>query len=92
VFDKYLFAEAFFWEDVFSMLVIFLHLSYVYCLFTETLSPQSLMILALCAYVAYFINAAQFLWKLRVARKEYEALQKKYAHQSAEVFSQGYAS
>jgi 3-vinyl bacteriochlorophyllide hydratase len=92
VFDKYLFAEAFFWEDVFSMLVIFLHLSYVYCLFTQALSPQSLMILALCAYVAYFINAAQFIWKLRVARKEYEILQKTSTYQSPEVFHQGYAS
>ena len=92
VFDKYLFAQAFFWEDVFSMLVIFLHLSYVYCLFTDALSPDSLMILALCAYGAYFINAAQFLWKLRVARKEYEALQKKSTHQSPEIFNQGYAS
>jgi 3-vinyl bacteriochlorophyllide hydratase len=92
VFDKYLFAEAFFWEDVFSMLVIFLHLSYVYCLFTQTLSPQSLMILALCAYVAYFINAAQFIWKLRVARKEYEVLQKTSTYQTPEVFHQGYAS
>ena len=92
VFDKYLFAEAFFWEDVFSMLVIFLHLSYVYCLFTQTLSPQSLMILALCAYVAYFINAAQFIWKLRVARKEYEVLQQTSTYQSPEVFHQGYAS
>jgi 3-vinyl bacteriochlorophyllide hydratase len=92
VFDKYLFAEAFFWEDIFSMLVIFLHLSYVYCLFTQTLSPQSLMILALCAYVAYFINAAQFIWKLRVARKEYEVLQKTSTYQTPEVFHQGYAS
>jgi 3-vinyl bacteriochlorophyllide hydratase len=92
VFDKYLFAEAFFWEDVFSMLVIFLHLSYVYCLFTQMLSPQSLMILALCAYAAYFINAAQFIWKLRVARKEYEALQYTSTYQSPEVFHQGYAS
>ena len=92
VFDKYLFAQAFFWEDVFSMLVIFLHLSYVYCVFTQTLSPEALMILALCAYAAYFINAAQFLWKLRVARKEYEALQKKSTLQSPQVFNQGFAS
>lgn len=92
VFDKYLFAQAFFWEDVFSMLVIFLHLSYVYCVFTQTLSPEAMMILALCAYAAYFINAAQFLWKLRVARKEYEALQKKSTLQSPQVFNQGFAS
>jgi 3-vinyl bacteriochlorophyllide hydratase len=92
VFDKYLFAEAFFWEDVFSMLVIFLHLSYVYCLFTQMLSQESLMFLALCAYAAYFINAAQFLWKLRVARKEYEALQKGSSYQSSHVMNEGYAS
>ncbi len=92
VFDKYLFAEAFFWEDVFSMLVIFLHLTYVYCLFNQSLSPNSLMLLALCAYGAYFINAAQFLWKLRVARKEYEALQQKSSEATNEIFQQGYAS
>ena len=92
VFDQYLFAQAFFWEDVFSMLVIFLHLSYVYCVFTQALSPEGLMILALCAYAAYFINAAQFIWKLRVARKEYEVLQKRSTHQSSEVFNQGFAS
>jgi 3-vinyl bacteriochlorophyllide hydratase len=92
VFDKYLFAQAFFWEDVFSMLVIFLHLSYVYCVFTQALSPEGLMILALCAYAAYFINAAQFIWKLRVARKEYEVLQKRSTLQSPEVFNQGFAS
>jgi len=91
VFDKYLFAEAFFWEDVFSMLVIFLHLSYVYCLLNQILSPNGLMILALCAYGAYFINAAQFIWKLRIARKEYEALQKK-ALITNKIFQQGYAS
>jgi 3-vinyl bacteriochlorophyllide hydratase len=50
------------------------------------------MILALCAYAAYFINAAQFIWKLRVARKEYEVLQKRSTHQSPEVFNQGFAS
>jgi 3-vinyl bacteriochlorophyllide hydratase len=92
VFDQYLFAQAFFWEDVFSMLVIFLHLSYVYCVFTQALSPEGSMILALCAYAAYFINAAQFIWKLRVARKEYEVLQKRSTHQSSEVFNQGFAS
>ena len=50
------------------------------------------MVLALCAYVAYFINAAQFIWKLRIARKEYEALQKKTSYVSSEVFNEGYAS
>jgi 3-vinyl bacteriochlorophyllide hydratase len=92
VFDTYLFAHAFFWEDVFSMLVIFLHLSYVYCLFNLTLSQESMMILALCAYGAYFINAAQFVWKLRIARKEYETTLKNEAPLRNEFFEQGYVS
>ncbi len=68
VFGQYLFAPAFFWEDVFSFLVIGLHSAYVYALFTSALSPNALMLLALAAYTAYAINAAQFIWKLRMAR------------------------
>jgi len=70
VFGKYLFAESFFWEDVFSMLVLALHTAYLYFLWNGTLSANELIYLALAAYVAYLINAAQFLWKLRVARYE----------------------
>ncbi len=70
VFGKYLFAEGFFWEDVFSMLVLALHTAYLYCLWNGALSANELIYLALAAYVAYLINAAQFLWKLRVARYE----------------------
>ncbi|HKK97460.1 MAG TPA: 2-vinyl bacteriochlorophyllide hydratase [Marivita sp.] len=68
VFGQYLFAPAFFWEDVFSFLVIALHLAYVWALFTGALSPVEEMWLALAAYTAYVVNAGQFLWKLRVAR------------------------
>jgi 3-vinyl bacteriochlorophyllide hydratase len=68
VFNCYLFAPAFFWEDVFSMLVLALHTAYLYTLATDALSPQQLMYLALAAYATYIINAGQFLWKLRVAR------------------------
>ena len=68
VFGKWLFADAFFWEDVFSMLVLALHTAYLVCLFTGTLGPAGLMILALCAYGAYAINATQFILKLRAAR------------------------
>jgi len=68
VFGQYLFADAFFWEDVFSLAVIALHSAYVWALFTASLPPQGLMILALAAYAAYVINAAQFLLKLRAAR------------------------
>ena len=69
-FGKYLFAESFCWEDVFSMLVLALHTAYLYFLWNGTLSANELIYLALAAYVAYLINAAQFLWKLRVARYE----------------------
>ena len=68
VFGKYLFASAFFWEDVFSMLVLALHTAYLVALFGAWLDVTSLMLLALAAYLAYVINAAQFLLKLRAAR------------------------
>lgn len=68
VFDQYLFAPAFFWEDVFSFAVIALHTGYVWALFADALSPAGLMVLALAAYAAYVINAGQFLLKLRAAR------------------------
>ncbi len=73
VFGQYLFAPAFFWEDVFSFLVIALHLAYVWALWTSALSPTEEMWLALAAYAAYVINAGQFLWKLRVARLQASA-------------------
>ncbi|QFT92268.1 2-vinyl bacteriochlorophyllide hydratase (BCHF) [Roseovarius sp. THAF9] len=68
VFGQYLFAHAFFWEDVFSFAVIALHTAYLWALFTAAFSPQGLMILALAAYAAYAINATQFVLKLRAAR------------------------
>ena len=68
VFGRYLFARAFFWEDVFSMLVLALHTAYLAALVTGVLAPRALMLLALAAYVTYVINAAQFILKLRAAR------------------------
>lgn len=68
VFGQYLLAPAFFWEDVVSFLVIALHTAYLIALFTGWLGPQALMILALAAYAAYVVNAAQFIWKFRLAR------------------------
>jgi len=68
VFGRYLFARAFFWEDVFSMLVLALHTAYLVALGTGTLGQQELLLLALAAYATYVINAAQFLLKLRAAR------------------------
>jgi 3-vinyl bacteriochlorophyllide hydratase len=68
VFGRYLFADAFFWEDVFSMLVIALHTAYVAALAFGWLDARELMILALAAYATYVVNAAQFVLKLRAAR------------------------
>lgn len=68
VFGRYLFAPVFFWEDVVSMLVLALHTAYLIVLFTGLLEVRTQMLLALVAYLAYVINAAQFLLKLRAAR------------------------
>jgi 3-vinyl bacteriochlorophyllide hydratase len=70
VFGRYLFAPAFFWEDVVGMVVIVLHTAYVAALIFGLLRPTSLMALALLAYATYVINAAQFIVKLRAARRE----------------------
>ncbi|MBY0343061.1 MAG: 2-vinyl bacteriochlorophyllide hydratase [Sphingomonadales bacterium] len=74
VFGKWLFAPAFFWEDVFSMLVLALHSLYLVMLFAGIGSTEQRLLVALAGYAAYVINAAQFLWKLRVARLEGNAL------------------
>jgi len=68
VFDKWLFAESFFWGDVFSFLVLGLHTAYLWSLYTGNMSRREQMFLALTAYAVYAINAAQFLWKLKAAR------------------------
>jgi 3-vinyl bacteriochlorophyllide hydratase len=68
VFGQYLFARAFFWEDVFSFAVITLHSLYLWALWTGSMSPREMMFVALAAYTTYVINAGQFIWKLRQAR------------------------
>ena len=73
VFDAWLFAPAFFWEDVFSMLVLALHTAYLWALWQDALGPRELMALALAAYAAYAVNATQFLLKLRAARLQAQA-------------------
>ncbi len=70
VFGQPLFAPAFFWEDVVSMVVIALHTAYLALLVTQTGSPGLQLAVALAAYAVYVINAAQFVWKLRLARLE----------------------
>jgi len=73
VFDKWLFAKSFFWEDVFSFLVLGLHTAYLWALFTGSMSSREQLWLALAAYAAYAINAGQFLWKLKAARRQERA-------------------
>jgi 3-vinyl bacteriochlorophyllide hydratase len=68
VFGQYLFAPAFFWEDVFSFAVIALHTLYIYGLWSGAFTPHGLMVIALAAYAAYLVNAGQFILKLRRAR------------------------
>lgn len=70
VFGRYLFAPAFFWEDVVSMLVMALHTAYLVVLLWGIGSSEQQMLLALAAYAAYVVNAAQFVLKLRAARLE----------------------
>jgi 3-vinyl bacteriochlorophyllide hydratase len=70
VFGQYLFARPFFWEDVFSMLVLALHTAYLVVLAGGYLDVRGQLLLALAAYAAYVVNATQFLLKLRAARRE----------------------
>lgn len=68
VFGVYLFAPAFFWEDVGSFAAIALHTAYLVGLALPFASHRGLAWLALAAYAAYAVNATQFLLKLRAAR------------------------
>jgi len=69
VFGRYLFAPAFYWEDVMSFVVLALHTAYLVALALQVLSPRGQMLLALAAYGSYVVNAAQFLLKFRSARR-----------------------
>jgi 3-vinyl bacteriochlorophyllide hydratase len=70
VFGCYLFAPAFFWEDVVSMFVLALHSAYLAALLFGSLHARYQMYIALLAYSAYLLNATQFVLKLRAARRE----------------------
>ncbi|WP_363318139.1 2-vinyl bacteriochlorophyllide hydratase [Bradyrhizobium sp.] len=70
VFGCYLFAPAFFWEDVFSFLVLALHTAYLVALLGGIGEPRQQMLLALTAYASYVVNATQFILKLRAARRD----------------------
>jgi 3-vinyl bacteriochlorophyllide hydratase len=68
VFGKYLFAHAFFWEDVVSMVVLALHTAYLWVWWQGSWSANDQLVLALAAYITYGVNAAQYIRKLRMAR------------------------
>jgi 3-vinyl bacteriochlorophyllide hydratase len=68
VFGRYLFAPAFYWEDMVSMGVLALHTAYLAALWTGALGERALLLLALAAYATYVVNAGQFVLKLRAAR------------------------
>jgi 3-vinyl bacteriochlorophyllide hydratase len=72
VFGRWLFARPFFWEDVFSILVLALHTAYLVALIGGLLGVEGQLYLALAAYAAYVVNATQFLLKLRAARRDAE--------------------
>ena len=80
VFGRYLFAPAFYWEDVFSMLVLALHSAYVVAWYTGWMTARQQMLLALAAYLAYLINATQFLLKLRAARLDQRDMDSSASH------------
>jgi 3-vinyl bacteriochlorophyllide hydratase len=73
VFGRWLFAPAFFWEDVMSMLVLALHTACLLAVITGWWGPRVQMALALLAYAAYIVNAVQFVLKLRAARRDERA-------------------
>jgi len=83
VFGRYLFAPAFYWEDMFSMAVLALHTAYLVALATGALGDRALMGLALAAYATYVVNATQFLLKLRAARLQEAATSHTAASSSA---------
>jgi 3-vinyl bacteriochlorophyllide hydratase len=80
VFGRYLFAPAFFWEDVVSMFVLGLHTAYLGALVFGSLHARYQMYIALLAYSAYLLNATQFLIKLRAARLEGTKTAEMHAH------------
>jgi len=70
VFGRWLFAPAFFWEDVMSMLVLALHTAYLGAVLFGIGDGRAQLAIALAGYAAYVVNAAQYVWKLRKARLE----------------------
>lgn len=70
VFGRYLFAPAFFWEDVVGVAVVVMHTGYLAAWLLGWGTPEVRFALALAAYATYATNAAQFVLKLRTARRQ----------------------
>ncbi|MEP6781669.1 MAG: 2-vinyl bacteriochlorophyllide hydratase [Gemmatimonadaceae bacterium] len=68
VYGQYLFAPAFYWEDMVSMAVIALHTLYLVSLVFGLFTANERLFVALAAYTTYAVNATQFVLKLRAAR------------------------
>ena len=75
VFDQYLFAGPFFWEDVVSMVVLALHTAYLWVWWQGQWSATEQLWLALLAYGTYAVNAAQYIRKFRMARLQRPLIQ-----------------
>ena len=70
VFDRYLFAPAFFWEDAVSMLVIALHTAYLVALIENAYRPPNRCCWRSPPTRPMCSTPAQFLVKFRSARLE----------------------
>ena len=68
VFGRYLFAPAFFWEDVVQHAACWRCTRPIWSRCLGGSTPREQMLLALAAYATYVVNATQFLLKLRAAR------------------------
>ena len=53
-----------------SIVVVFLHLLYLFVYFFDVLSVESQLCIALLAYFAYVVNAVQFLFKFKQAENK----------------------
>ena len=69
VFGRWLFAPAFYWEDMVSLLVLALHTASATLLVLGRGGAEAQFALALAGYAAYAVNATQFVLKLRAARR-----------------------
>ncbi|MBF0585539.1 2-vinyl bacteriochlorophyllide hydratase [Prosthecochloris sp. N3] len=68
VFDEYVFAPEFFWEDVGSAVAMVVHITY-FVLFFIGLDENTLIWTAFLAYLSYLVNATQFVIRLILEKR-----------------------